>query len=119
MARVPTKRIVVIGIMTAHADKPMNEVVPMIQNHPEVACSANQAKAWYKWIVDRDMAPGKVISLRTNKEKAPAEPTVDYKTVAAEAAAEILDPVSEEDELAARQANLEKIKAAAEGHVDA
>ena len=121
MARAHPKRLIVIGIMTANADKPMAEVVPMIQNHPEVACSPNQAKAWYKWIVERDMAPGKIVSLRTPKEKAATpskEETVDYATVAAQAADELIE--TEADVEAERAANLAKIKAAADdSHVEA
>lgn len=123
MARIPTKRLIVIDVMTANSSRPMGEVVPMIQT--AVGCSANQARAWYVWIVERNMAPGVVVGRRSVKTAVVPvskpdiladaldvyhDDSVSPEQILAEAAEELRD----EDEAAIRAANLQKIKEAAE-----
>lgn len=119
MARVPVKRLIVIDIMNSNAHLAMADVVPLIQNHEGVACSPNQAKAWYKWIVERKMAAGVVEA----KRKAPASTAKTTLEVVSEAANEIIEgtpeeEMTEEEVAAIRSANAEKILAAVKANAE-
>ena len=65
-----TKRAMAINIMKANADLPMEEVVDLIARANQD--THNQARAYYRWLVDNDMAPGKVVAhVRASKTPAP------------------------------------------------
>lgn len=57
MAKV-TKTSVVIGIMTKHADRPMDEVCRIIET--QLPCKEGYGRTWYRWAVKEGVAPGTV-----------------------------------------------------------
>lgn len=66
-----TKRAMAINIMKANADLPMEEVVDLIARANQD--THNAARAYYRWLVDNDMAPGTVVKHeRASKAAAPA-----------------------------------------------
>lgn len=68
-----TKRAMAINIMKANADLPMEEVVDLIARANQD--TPNQARAYYRWLVDNDMAPGKIVQhVRAPRNAAPAAP---------------------------------------------
>lgn len=68
-----TKRAMAINIMKANADLPMEEVVDLIARANQD--THNAARAYYRWLVDNDMAPGKVVAhVRASKAAAAAAP---------------------------------------------
>lgn len=66
MAKV-TKTSVVIQIMTDNKDKPMSEVVSLIE--AGLPCREGYGKVWYRWAIKEGVAPGKIESGRTAKAK--------------------------------------------------
>lgn len=53
-----TKTSVVIRIMTEHKDKPMSEVVKLIEKG--LPCKDGYGKVWYRWAIKEGVAPGKL-----------------------------------------------------------
>lgn len=63
-----SKRALSIAVMNANLDKPMHEVVPLIEKAADLKTPA--AKSMYKWLVENGLAGGKV-------EKAPRAPKAE------------------------------------------
>lgn len=120
------KTSVAIDIMFANADADMWTVVPLIMKALNIS-ESNAVNTYYRWIVDRNFAPGVVVPKRKTSTAVASVP-VAKPDLLAEAldvyyddsvtAEEILADVAAElkaDEVEARKAaNLEMIKAAAE-----
>lgn len=78
-ARAGTKRAAAIAVMRAHADKPMADVLPLIQT--ALGGSKGEARSFYVWLVENGRAPGTVVKTERVKkvaevpagEKAPGE----------------------------------------------
>lgn len=63
-----TKTSVVIRIMTEHKDKPMSEVVKLIEKG--LPCKDGYGKVWYRWAIKEGVAPGKLEETRGKASKA-------------------------------------------------
>lgn len=109
-ARQGTKRYFAIEVMIANADKPMAEVLPLIQEAAGLP-NVGAARGYYKGLVEQGLAPGQVEkTVRASKPKAAKKVTVG-NTSTARAAEGAAPPELTADEVeAARQANLAKIK---------
>lgn len=85
-----TKTSVVIRIMTENKDKPMSEVVKLIEKG--LPCKDGYGKVWYRWAIKEGVAPGKLedarsakaaVKTKTEKPAAKAKPVKETKTVEA------------------------------------
>lgn len=77
-----TKTSVVIRIMTEHKDKPMSDVVKLIEKG--LPCKDGYGKVWYRWAIKEGVAPGQLEDGRTVKTaKAKTEKVKVAKTVEA------------------------------------
>jgi hypothetical protein len=75
-AKRETKESIIIGIMTANADRPMHEVLALIVAEPKLQTGTgvdlSRARAYYSWISRDGLAPGKV-EAKAKKDR-PARP---------------------------------------------
>lgn len=71
-----TKTAQVIAIMTENANKSMDEVCALI----EAGIGAKNARAWYRWVVDRNLAPGKVERKARGRQATTKAPTAKERT---------------------------------------
>jgi hypothetical protein len=119
MAREGSKRQIAIDVMTANADKPMIDVLPIIVEKCGLP-NLGTARAYYKNLCENFGVPGKVDSARApaapKEPKVKAEkPTKDIsipreKKVRVAASDIPADAKSPEEIEAIRNANLERIK---------
>lgn len=110
MAREGSKRQIAIEVMTANADKPMDDVLPLIMDQCDLK-NLGAARGYYKHIAEMGWAPGTVpASTRGRKPKieAPAD-AASTEQVTAAPVAEVAPP-SEEEVDAIRAANLAKLQ---------
>lgn len=109
-----TKTSVVIRIMTEHKDKPMAEVVKLIEKG--LPCKDGYGKVWYRWAIKEGVAPGKLEADKAPKAaKAPATVKVAKAVEVKPKGNRFTGKVKAENATAAKpkdEADLAKIKAA-------
>jgi hypothetical protein len=121
MAREGSKRQIAIDVMTANADKPMADVLPLIAEAAGLP-NLSAARAYYKNLAENFGVPGKVESapkaVKQPKAKVAKEPKAKAKAVSvattrkARVIADVAATGKTADEVEAiRAANLAKIKA--------
>lgn len=104
-ARPGTKRHTAAVIMTENGDKPMNDVLPLIQ--AAIGVTPAIARGYYVWLVENNFAPGTVpVSTRKGSVKTPVAPEATVAAITSSVSPEELkaemSPSDEELESARR-----------------